>query len=185
MEKREYSMEFRHDEKSIKRLSIVQYLSFRKYLIVIQMIFGVGFTFTGLFIIKDTVATMLFLLFGCWLLISWKQLPLHGADKILAGLDGKYPLTKYRFTEDCIVLDINGIGSSLEYSAILRLSEDDRFDYLFISTEGAYMIRKQSDASEEATFKAFLSEKTGRRWCVVKGVFTVTMRQLLAEQRNK
>ncbi len=51
-----FSRKFCHNEESVRRLSQVQYLSFQKRYILLQLLMGAGFVFASVFGSMDRVA---------------------------------------------------------------------------------------------------------------------------------
>ena len=90
---------FQHTGKSVRRLSLVQYLLFEKRFIFLQMCIGLVFIYCGFALIGDKVIASMCMLFGCWLTISWKQIAYHKADTIISharkeldeGADASFP----------------------------------------------------------------------------------------------
>lgn len=176
-----YQMEFKHDEQTIRRLSLTQYLSFEKKYVFLQLIVGLAFIACGVSRQEDTAIFTLFALFGCWLLVSWKQIPLFRANKIIRQCGGEYPLTEFVFGAKEIETTNNTGNSTTPYAQIIRLVEDDEYCFLFVNKEGAYMLRKHRDAE---AFKKYMSEKTGLAWIRPRNVFFLSFRQLKAERKN-
>lgn len=178
-----FSRKFCHDEESVRRLSQVQYLSFQKRYILIQLLLGAGFVSASVFGTLERTAGVLCCLFGCWLLISWRQIPNFRARKLLKSCGGDFPQTVFHF-EDEGVMAVNNQGTTrLSYDKIIRLTTDNTYDYLFLSSYGAYMLPQEEGKKEEA-FQIFLSQKTGLEWLPVKNAFMISVRQLIRERKN-
>lgn len=175
--------EFCHNEESVRRLSQVQYLSFHKRYILLQLLMGAGFVSASVFGMMERVTGVFCCLFGCWLLISWKQIPDFRARKLLKSCGGKFPCTTFQFGEEGVTV-VNDQGKTvLPYDRIIRLAADNDYDYLFVSTYGAYMMLREEGKREEA-FQNFLSRKAGLEWLPVKSVFMISVRQLRKERKN-
>ena len=69
------------------------------------------------------------------------------------------------------------------FDSLVRLVEDDQYNYMFISRDSAFMFPKQEDPSE-AELKLFLSEKTSKEWIKVRKLLFVSFRSLFKERRN-
>lgn len=182
--KADFQMTFQHSESTIKRLSQVQYLSFQKLFILLQLILGAFFLYAGYALTNDDVVMILFYFFGGWLLVSWKQIPLFRAEKILRQCKGEFPVTHFSFEGKQIRIENEQIKSALEYSKILRLTQDESYHYLFISREGAYMLPRSRERKEDDAFEEFLSKKTGLNWTPVKSIFSLSLKSLHMEHRN-
>lgn len=179
----QFSRNFCHNEESVRRLSQVQYLSFQKRYILLQLLLGTAFVSTSVFGAIDKVAGVLCCLFGCWLLISWRQIPNFRARKLLKSCDGNFPPTTFHFEEKGMIVVNNQGERVLSYDRIIRLAADDAYDYLFLSAYGAYML-PQEEGKREEMFQNYLTEKTGLEWLPVKSAFMISMRQLRREWRN-
>ena len=178
-----FSRKFCHNEESVRRLSQVQYLSFQKKYILLQILLGIGFVSASVFMALDRVAGVLCCLFGCWLLISWRQIPNFRARKLLKSCDGNFPHTLFCFEEDRVRVVNNQGKTSLSYTQIIRLTTDNAYDYLFLNSYGAYMLAREEGKKEEA-FQTFLSQKTGLEWLPVKSAFMISVKQLVRERKN-
>lgn len=178
---RRYQMEFKHDAQTIRRLSQTQYLSFEKRYIVLQMIIGLAFLAFAVLHQDDTALFTLFALFGCWLLISWKQIPLFRANKIVRQCGGIFPTTVYSFGSKGIRVSNEDSSTTVPYTELIRLVEDDEYVFLFVHKEGAYMLKKPDHAS---AFLNDLTERTGLKWIRPKSLFSLSFKQLRAEKIN-
>ncbi len=183
MKNERFFRHFDHSEKTIKRLSEVQYVSFQKLSMLIQLLIGAGFLYFGAFVIKDIVVQVLFLLFGSLLVVGLKEMPKFKADKIITLCDGKYPSSDISFKDDCIEVSTSGKTMTVGFDSLVRLVEDDQYNYMFISRDSAFMFPKQEDPSE-AELKLFLSEKTSKEWIKVRKLLFVSFRSLFKERRN-
>ncbi|MBD5394974.1 MAG: YcxB family protein [Lachnospiraceae bacterium] len=178
-----FSREFCHNEESLRRLSQVQYLSFHKRYILLQLFLGVLFVSASISGTMDRVAGVLCCLFGCWLLISWRQIPNFRARKLLKSCGGSFPRTTFCFGEGGVTIENDQGKTNLSYDRIIRLAADNDYDYLFVSTYGAYMLPREEGKKEE-TFQSFLSRKAHLEWLPVKSVFMISIRQLVKERKN-
>ncbi len=178
-----FTREFCHNTESVQRLSQVQYLSFQKKYIFLQLLLGAGFVLAALSGRLDGAAGVMCCLFGCWLLISWRQIPKFRAGKLVKECGGSFWRTAFCFEEKSLRVTNKGGNTALFYDKIVRLSEDGAYDYLFVSKEGAYMLPKEEGAAEEA-FQSFLSQKTGLEWLPVKNAFLISFKQLRKERKN-
>ncbi len=178
-----FSREFCHNEESVRRLSQVQYISFQKRYILLQLLMGAGFISAAVFGMLDRTAGGMCCLFGCWLLISWRQIPNFRARKLLKSSGGSFPATTFRFGEKEVTVANEQGETVVAYEQIIRLVTDNAYDYLFVSTCGAYMLPWEEGKKEE-TFQNFLSQKTGLAWLPVKNVFMISVKQLMWEWKN-
>lgn len=182
--KADFHVTFQHNEKTLKQLSQVQYLSFQKGFILLQIVLSLFLIYVGYALVTDEVVMILFYFFGGWLLVSWKQIPLFRADKIIRQCSGVFPETQFTFEDKHIRVENDQMESTLEYSKILRLTQDEGYHYLFVSREGAYMLPRFQNSKKDAAFEEFLSKKTGLSWTGVKGLFSISFKSLFAERKN-
>jgi len=164
---------FQHTGKSVRRLSLVQYLLFEKRFIFLQMSIGLVFIYCGFALIGDKVIASMCMLFGCWLTISWKQIAYHKADTIISH-GGEIPKTVYHFRKELVTITCGKNEIQLPYGKIIRLAEDEAYDYLFISSKSAYMLKKREQ--DEIAFKEFLSRNTSQTWIHVTSLLSMTFR---------
>jgi hypothetical protein len=172
-----FRFDFQHTTETIKKLSSVQYLSFRKLYIAIQVVIGAASVYFGA-MSSDPVTQVLFMFFGCWLIISWKQIPDFRASKIINQANGELPKCAFAFSSEGFSVKTGNRERNREYPEIIRIVSDGTYCYLFIDKERGYMV----PSSEE--FKTFICEKTSLQIIPVKSIFFVSFRQILKERKN-
>jgi len=111
----------------------------------------------------QSVAGILFLMIGCWLLASLNLPAKNQADNIKKALDGKYPANKYEFFDKNFVLYAQN-QDVITYDKLTRLIEDEGFCYLCISEQACYMLEKASLGDELKRFMPFMEKATGLTW---------------------
>ena len=161
MPEKRFTKSFKHTKATITRLSEIQYLAFCKISIALQLIIGLVFVFSGIFFVNDKIVKALFILFGCILIVGWKELPKLKADKIVSGQENSLPETGYVFSQQELSVTAKNYSQTFPYSSIYALIDDGKYEYLFMNKEGGFMIRKDN---EDADFQQFLSEKTKKEW---------------------
>lgn len=161
MPEKRFTKSFKHTKATITRLSEVQYLAFNKKHIILQLFVGLGFVFSGITFVNDKIVKALFILFGCILIVGWKELPKLKADKIVSGHEDSLPETSYVFNQLEFTVSAKNYNQSFPYSSIYALIDDGKYEYLFINKEGGFMLRKEL---EEDSFQLFLSKRSGKEW---------------------
>lgn len=179
-----YHVKFQHTQETLRRLSQTQYVSFQKGSILIQMLVGMAVIFMGAAWMQDETSAVMMYFFGGWMLLGWKQMPRHRADKILRGCGGTMPETEFFFDGECLRVENADTQSEVEYDKIIRLSYDEEYDYLFVSRVGAYMIPRQEKEQKEKAFREFVAKRVGLEWVPVRGIFSLSVRAIRAERQN-
>ena len=133
-------------------------VSGRIYLISIAMMFagGMGSSYS------DNAFFMVLLALGCFVIMSAEYGAKATAKQIVASLKGSFPLMKFSFRQDNIVVTTPDASGAVHYDIIVRLAENHQYLFLFSSERAAYVLDKTgfTEGSVEE-FKAFIQEKTG------------------------
>lgn len=160
-----------HSEDTVRRLAKVQYNTFSAFgkifwyaVCILCIATGVGLI--GSF--NDTV-NLLLVAFGAIVIVNIGASGKLRADKTIAAVKAsgsKYPRTTLAFESSGIQVTEHtdkSANTTLTYSSIIRLTEDDAYWYLFINKVAAYMLPKDSIQSpdEREKFVAMLEKKTG------------------------
>ena len=111
----------------------------------------------------ESIAGILMLMIGCWLLVSLNLPAKNQADNIRKALDGKYPANKYEFFDKNFVLYAQN-QDVVTYDKIKRLVEDEGYCYLCLNEQASYMLEKASLGTELEKFMAFMEKATGLSW---------------------
>lgn len=125
----------------------------------------------------ESVAGILFLMIGCWLLASLNLPAKNQADNIKKALSGKYPQNKYEFFDKHFVLYAQN-QDIINYSKLVRLVEDEGFCYLCLNEQAGYMLEKASLGNELENFRAFMQKATGLEWTKPYRLSTFNIRHL-------
>ena len=83
-----YTADMQHTEESIRRLSKIQYHTFRPGVRLLWMAAGVGTIFGAVYSGADQLLFYLLMLAGCWLVMNLDLPARHRADKIIASGEG-------------------------------------------------------------------------------------------------
>ncbi len=157
-----FKADMHHSEKSLRRLSRVQF-NF-EYGWVKRLLLIVSIAFIIYFIWNDGSKGLIPLIISCFML-SWVNAPAkRNADAAIESLHGKFPVTDYYFFDDGIRYGERGTRSSelmeMNYSEISRISEDIAWFYVMTGNRGIYMIEKASlGEGKWAEFKSFIEDR--------------------------
>jgi len=111
----------------------------------------------------QSIAGILMLMIGCWMLASLNLPAKNQADNIRQALGGQYPTNKYEFFDKNFVLYAQN-QDVVTYDKIKRLIEDEGYCYLCLNEQASYMLEKASLGTELEKFKAFMTKATGLKW---------------------
>lgn len=129
---------------------------------ITMVIVGVMLTVFGVWNM-ESVAGILLLMIGCWMLASLNLPAKNQADNVRKALNGKYPSNKYEFFDKHFVLHAQN-DDIINYSNLIRLVEDEGYCYLCLTVQAGYMLEKASLGKELDSFKAFMEKATGLKW---------------------
>ncbi|MCI7810098.1 YcxB family protein [bacterium] len=157
-----YTAEMQHTEESIRRLSKIQYHTFRPGVRLLWMAAGVGTIFGAVYSGADQLLFYLLMLAGCWLVMNLDLPAKHRADKIIASGEGKLPHTRFLFRESDFTAKSTGYEKTLNYRQLYALLEDGEYLYLFLNRDAGYMVDKATvPAGELEDLKAALQTGSG------------------------
>ena len=184
MAKALFKKKFKHTRESVIALNQVQYLSFNKKAILLQISIGAIMILLGVFTTINIVVNVLLIVFGCALALGWREIPKMNAEKTLDYFKGNLPETSFTFFEDSFITKSDEFEKTTPYSDIIRIVNDTKYDYLFISKESAFILLKNKEIDEEKKFRSFIHEKTQLNWIEIKsfGMFAIT--NLIKEKKN-
>lgn len=177
----------RHTEQTLRQLSKTQYDTFcfgRKALQAVCGLILIGMGISG----GRAVLSVFCLFAGCWLCMNTDTPAKVRAGKVIDSMHGRFPFTRYRFSDAEILLDAGedspGEPQRIPYSSLIRLVEDEGYLYLYISKLSAYMIDKATVAPDIAALKALTAKSTGLRWTRPTSFLNFSLRTLLAGSRR-
>lgn len=126
----------------------------------------------------ESLAGILFLMIGCWLLASLNLPAKNQADSIKKALGGKYPSNKYEFYDKHFVLFAQN-QDVISYSKLTRLVEDEGFCYLCLNEQAGYMLEKASLGDDLKKFMPFMEKATGLKWKKPYKLSTFNLRAII------
>lgn len=179
-----FKKKFKHTRESVIALNLVQYLSFNKKAILLQIGIGAIMILLGVFTTINMVVNVLLIVFGCALALGWREIPKMNAEKTLEDFKGELPETSFTFFEDSFTTKSGEFEKITPYSEIIRIVNDTKYNYLFISKESAFILSKNKELDEEKKFRSFICDKTQLNWIEIKsfGMFSIT--NLIKEKKN-
>ncbi len=126
----------------------------------------------------ESIAGILMLMIGCWMLASLNLPAKNQADNIRKALGGQYPTNKYEFFDKNFVLYAQN-QDVVTYDKIKRLIEDEGYCYLCLNEQASYMLEKASLGTELEKFKAFMQKATGLKWTKPYRLSTFNIRNMM------
>ena len=126
----------------------------------------------------ESVAGILFMMVGCWLLASLNLPAKNQADNIKTALGGQYPSNGYEFYDKHFVLLAQN-QDVVNYSKLTRLVEDESYCYLCLNEQAGYMVEKLSLGGDLAKFMAFMEKATGLKWVKPYKLSTFNLKAIL------
>lgn len=163
-----FSFEMHHTPKSFEDLAHMQYDLFCTTNLVVRIMLSFTFLIIGVNNLNAWWGILLSV-YGAYLLNTRYASANHTAHKLTAQLEGAkvpFPASRFCFYEDRMDIlplpEDAGEVTSLAYQDFFRMAEDGNYIYIFRDKFGGYMIPKSSLREEEAPFRRFLQEKTGK-----------------------
>ena len=173
-----------HNMTTIKRLADVQYNVFSGWarnLYYLLSLLGILLGF-GLIYDFGKPTRYLFLAAGCILFANIGASASIKADQTLQAIQrqgGKFPLTKMSFSSSGVrVKEEGGQVEAIKYSDFLRLAEDSKYYYLFITKEAAYMVPKEQ-IKDDPAFRSLLKKGSGKKIVRSTGLFSLRLRDII------
>ena len=181
-----YIAEIQHSKETFQRLAKVQHNEYGLVFKFIMILVGT----VSLFIAVSTGvenAFSILLLFMGGLAFSGLNMPAQrNAEKLTSLANGNFPHTKYRFLEKEIQIISSETTSSLEYTKIYDLLEDNDYFFLFLNANAGYMVPKKSIYPADLdAFAASLEKKVGLKRHRATGLLTLNMRARLQRQKAR
>ncbi|MGN1000193.1 MAG: YcxB family protein, partial [Faecousia sp.] len=157
-----YTAEMQHTEDSIRRLSKIQYRTFRPGVRLLWLAAGVGTILAAVYSGANQLLFYLLMFAGCWLMINLDLPAKHRADKIIDSGKGTLPHTRFRFREEDFTVKSGGYEKTVSYRLLYALLEDEQYLYLFLNADAAYMVDKATlSPGEMSLFQAALEKRSG------------------------
>ena len=151
-----------HNEKSIRRLAILQYDLFQPYRKYVILLAGFAMILFGFFGGLNLQGAGVCVFLGCLCLWFSKAPAQVTANRMVEAIRGKYPHTELYFREEEVAVTDGKDWFYMPYGMIQRVIEDKEYYYLWLTRATSYMIDKSTVApADQKAFKAFLEAQTG------------------------
>ena len=160
-----YTALMKHDAGTIEKLVLMQYNTFQVKRKIILFLIAVAMIIYGVYTFSTGMITSYFCLFlGCVIIPGMNVRAKSNAKKIIAQLNNNFPSSQYYFSSTGF--KDSEKSKEIPYRDLIRLIYDDRYLYLYISEEAAYMVNNASVFGENGLtgLKSLLSDKTGLNW---------------------
>lgn len=180
-----YEAKIEHTEDTIHTLYITEHQTYHQSRILARL--GIGFALVLLAVMASipTVAKILLMALGCWLLVSKDFASVNRAEDALEKRKGNLPVMEYTFYNKDMLLSGEG-KMHLKYSSFQRLIEDKDYLYLFQGPNSVCMLEKSSikpQSPEE--FMKFIEEKTGLTWRQNKSLLSMNLSDLMKALKDR
>lgn len=167
-----------HDKDTITKLSVTQYNCFEFKSKLVRIVIAIALIIYGLYANQSMYTPMICLILGCILIANVNLRPRVRANKIIEQIGGRFPRSKYSFTDTGF--SDGGEGKALPYSQLIKLVEDRRYIYLYVSSQSAYMVDKASiKGGTVDEFKAYLAGKTKLKWTRPVSLLTFGIKDII------
>lgn len=179
-----YRAKMKHNASTITKLVQTQYDTFQFKNKLVQTLIGFGLIFFGLFAPKEWFMPWIALFVGCVMLANINTVPKSQAKKLLAQMGQKYPQSDYTFSEDSF--RYYDKGDPISYKALIRLVEDKRYCYLYVSEMSAYMVDKTTvTGGTVEAWMEFLSGKADLPWTRPASLLTFRLKDLFPKKERE
>ena len=157
-----YTAEIQHSKETFQRLAKVQHNEYGLVFKFTMMIVGTVSLLIAVSTGVDNTFSIL-LLFTGGLAFSGLNMPAQrNAEKLSSLADGNFPHTKYSFLEKEIRITSGESTTSLAYTQIYDLLEDNEYFFLFLNSSAGYMVPKTAVRPADPNgFSAFIENKVG------------------------
>ena len=150
-----------HNEKSIRRLAILQYDLFQPYRKYVILAVGFAMILFGFFGGLNLQGAGVCVFLGCLCLWFSKAPAQVTANRMVEAIGGKYPRSELYFREEEVAVTDGKEWFYMPYGMIQRVIEDKEYIYLWLTRATSYMIDKATlEPADQKAFKAFLEART-------------------------
>lgn len=160
-----YTALMKHNAGTIEKLVLMQYNTFQVRNKLIQILLSLLFIGYGVFTFRSGMVTSYLCLFlGCVMIAGLDVRAKSNARKIIAQMNNRFPSSEYYFTSTGF--KDSEKSKAIPYTELIKLIDDRKYLYLYVSKESAYMVANASlygDGGLEG-LKTLLSEQAGIKW---------------------
>lgn len=167
-----------HNKDTIIKLSVTQYNCFEFKSKLIRIVIAIALIVYGLYADQSMYTPMICLILGCILIANVNLRPRVRASKLIEQIGGHFPRSSYSFTDTGF--SDGGKEKALPYSQLIKLVEDHRYIYLYVSSQSAYMVDKDTiKGGTVDDFKAYLAGKTKLKWTRPVSLLTFGIKDII------
>jgi len=174
-----------HNEKSIRRLAILQYDLFQPYRKYVILLAGFAMILFGFFGGLNLQGAGVCVFLGCLCLWFSKAPAQVTANRMVEAVNGKYPHTEMYFREEEVAVTDGSKWFYMPYSLIQRVVQDKEFYYLWLTRATSYMIDKTTvEPADLKAFQTFLEGKTGLLTENAPSLFRLNLGAVIRRAKN-
>lgn len=172
-----YSAKMVHNKDTIMKLSLMQYNTFTFKNKLIRIGISVALIAYGTFGEKSSFLPMASLIVGCLMIANINIRPMTRARRVTEQINGNFPHSEYSFTSAGFADGKD--RDTVPYSKLIRLVDDGKYLYLYISSESAYMVDKATVSGGSAdALKEYISRKASKPWTKPISLLNFSLRSL-------
>lgn len=179
-----YKAKMNHNQATITKLVQTQYDTFQFGKKILFYIIAMGMIFYGLYADSQMFTPWICLFLGCVMLSNASLSAKMTAKKIIKQMDGKFPKSEYTFDEKGFKFYKE--GEEIPYSRLIRLIEDKRYMYLYVSEQSAYMVDKTTVSDNDVEgLKSHISYESDLKWTRPPTLLNFGLNTILENRRKK
>ena len=156
-----YTAEMIHSEKSIRRLTILQYDLFQPYRKYVILLAGFAMIFFGFFGGLNLQGAGVCIFLGLLCLWFCKMPAQVTANRVVDAIRGKYPHTELYFLDEEVAVTDGKEWFHMPYHLIQKVVQDKKYYYLWLTRSTSYMVDKATVEPDLTQFQSFLEKQTG------------------------
>lgn len=160
-----YTAKMKHNAETIEKLVLMQYNTFQVGKKIIKIVIALAMLVYGVFTSGSGMFTSYLCLFlGSVMIAGLNVRAKSNAKKLNQQIKGKYPSSDYFFSKTGF--RDSEEGKEIPYSRLIKVIDDKKYLYLYVSRESAYMVNGATvfgDGKLEG-LKNLITEKTGLKW---------------------
>ena len=183
-----YTALMKHNAETIEKLVLMQYNTFQIRKKIVMILISLALIAYGVFTYRSGMITSYFCLFlGCVMIAGLDVRAKSNAKKIIAQLNNKFPSSQYYFSS--AGFRDSEKGKEIPFQSLIKLLDDKKYLYLYVSRESAYMVNNASVYGEGGLdgLKQLISDKAGIKWSKPSSFWNFnihTLRELLEKKTS-
>lgn len=163
-----YTARIHYTKDAVKQMCAVVSGIYAAYYPALLILLGVASASYGVLSGLESIKGLLLTFVGCFILTNTNLYQRNLTRRMLAVMDGWWPVMEYVFTETSILSQTDREKQTTPYTRIIRMVRTEDFDYLFITKKTAFMVDMRG-MEERADLEAFLASKTNLAWKKYRG----------------